>query len=266
MELYGIDSPSCHEQKMSAFITGFLAAKGIRYRTDKCGNIYATKGSAKHYPCLVAHMDEVHTHKPQGYRPVNFRNQIVFGYDMVGKGFVGIGADDKNGIWMCLRCLTTEPVLKCVFFVQEENGRIGSGRCNMAFFDDCRFVIQCDRRGGGDFITHIEGTELCSAEFTRGALSKSSGYAVTYGLVTDVYTLKQRGLRVSCANISCGYYNPHTPDEYTRIDDLYRCLRFVRGVIRNCTRVYPHRHTPPLGGYHRNYGRLSSYYETEEIF
>lgn len=265
MELYKIDSPSGREHEMSVFITDFLATNSIRFRTDECGNIYATKGDAEHYPCVVAHMDEVHQRKPKGYRPINFKGEVIFGYDIYRKKFVGTGADDKNGIWICLKLLKSEPVLKCVFFVQEEVGRIGSGRCHMSFFDDCRYVLQCDRRGDDDFITRIEGTELCSQEFIEDALEKSYGYGTTDGLVTDVYTLKRRGLNVSCANISCGYYNPHTDDEFTRISDLRKCLKFVRNIIANCNTLYPHTFT-----WHdrfQHYGRRTyNYYEDFERY
>lgn len=229
---------------MIAFITSYLDHIDVDYWTDELGNIYATKGAAEHYPCLVAHTDEVHRNKPKGYRPINFKGEVVFGYDIYRKNFVGIGADDKNGIWICLKMLKRATALKCVFFVQEEVGRIGSGRCDMSFFDDCRFVLQCDRKGDSDFITSIDGTDLCSDEFLTDALGRSYGYSQGYGLVTDVYTLKRRGLKVSCANISCGYYNPHTVDEYTRVGDLRKCLKFVTNIIETCTDIYPHTFSP----------------------
>ena len=252
MDLYKIDSPSGHEDDMISFITSYLDRINVGYWTDELGNIYAAKGVSKHYPCLVSHMDEVHVNKPRGYKPVNFKGEVVFGYDTYRKNFIGIGADDKNGIWICLKSLKRAEVLKCVFFVQEEVGRIGSGRCEMSFFDDCRFVLQCDRKGNSDFINSIDGTDLCSEEFMYDALSRSYGYSESHGLVTDVYTLKRRGLKVSCANISCGYYNPHTADEYTRVGDLRKCLRLVTNIIEKCTKVYHHTFSPRR---HRHYNQ-----------
>ena len=39
----------------------------------------------------------------------------------------------------------------------------------MKFFDDCRFVLQCDRKGNSDFITNASCTELCSDDFLKDA-------------------------------------------------------------------------------------------------
>ena len=39
--------------------------------------------------------------------------------------------------------------------------------------------------------------------------------------------LKRNGLEVSCVNLSCGYYEPHTDNEYTILSDLCKCYRFV---------------------------------------
>ena len=59
-------------------------------------------------------------------------------------------------------------------------------------------------------------------------------------MMTDILELKERGLNISCINISCGYYKPHTDEEYTVKKDLLGCLKFVEHIIENCTKVYPH--------------------------
>jgi hypothetical protein len=155
----------------------------------------------------------------------------------------GLGADDKNGIWVCLNVLAKFDVVKCAFFVGEEIGCVGSRGCDMSFFDDCRFVLQCDRRNGGDLITSICGG-LCSEEFLNDIDYAKFGYKETSGLTTDVGTLKSRGLKVSCVNMSCGYYCPHTDEEYTVLSELDNCLAFVEHIITKCRKVYPHEKEP----------------------
>lgn len=49
----------------------------------------------------------------------------------------GLGADDKNGIWIALKCLRKYDSLKLAFFVSEEVGCVGSGKAVMDFFNDC---------------------------------------------------------------------------------------------------------------------------------
>ena len=53
-------------------------------------------------------------------------------------------------------------------------------------------------------------------------------------MMTDIDALKDNGLSVSCINLSCGYYNPHTSNEFTVIQDLQNCRRFIERIIENC--------------------------------
>lgn len=142
---------------------------------------------------------------------------------------------------MNLKCLKKYDVVKAVFFVGEETGCVGSGQCDMEFFDNCRYVIQCDRRNGDDLITSIGGwTQLCSPEFTRDIKPELFGYKEECGLITDVGELKDRGLKVSAINLSCGYYEPHTDREFVIKSEVINCLNFVEHIIETCTNVYPH--------------------------
>ena len=122
----------------------------------------------------------------------------------------------------------------------EEIGCQGSSQADMSFFDDCRYVVQCDRKGAGDMVTHYSGTELCSDDFLLDASPDKFGYSQSDGLITDVITLKNKGLKVSCVNLSCGYYLPHTPHEFTCVEDLTKCYRFVQHIIKNCNKTYHH--------------------------
>ena len=237
--LYAIHSPSGKENEMREFLISRIRAQyGINCIVDEIGNVYVTKGIADTYPCVVAHIDQVQRLHSDDFRAVE-TNGIIFGYSAKNHRFEGLGADDKNGVFVALECLKEFDVMKCAFFVGEEIGCIGSSECDMIFFDDCRFVLQCDRRNGDDLITHIS-ERLCSDEFLADADFADFGYKETFGAMTDVETLKSNGLAVSCVNMSCGYYNPHTDEEFTDIAELENCLNFVKHVIRKCVNVYPH--------------------------
>lgn len=241
-QLYSISSPSTKEKKMRSFLINKIRSiKDAKYSIDAIGNIYITKGKGESFPCLAAHIDEVHLSHSQDYEIVNHNNEIIFGYDTKERRFQGIGADDKNGIWVCLKCLELFPLLKCVFFVQEEIGCIGSQEADMTFFRDCRFVVQCDRKGNQDIITKINNTSICSLTFLKQISPSLFGYNQNHGLSTDVYQLKLNGLGISCINLSCGYYYPHSEHEMTNIADLNKCLDYVQYIIANCTDIYPHK-------------------------
>ena len=244
MALYNTASPSGREKSMIRLLKAELTGMGITHYQDRKGNLYAVKGRARTYPCVVAHMDEVHRRSGGDYAAHMVDGHFVVGYDRKRKKMAGIGADDKNGIWICLKCLEDFKVMKCAFFVQEEAGCIGSGAADMGFFADCRFVLQCDRKGDSDLVTRISGMDLCSDEFIERINPLKYGYQVSDGMHTDVYALKRRGLAVSCVNISCGYYEPHTAHEYTVLNDLAKCYRLVRHIVCCYKEVSRHRSSP----------------------
>ena len=248
-ELYKISAKSGCEGEIKEFVRSCLKGLSLQIVEDEIGNLFITKGVADTYPCITAHLDEVHL-------PCE-RNIVVEGDKVYAvnenKNQVGCGADDKNGIWIALELLRTEPVLKVAFFPGEEIGCVGSKACNMDFFNNARFVIQCDRRNGSDFIHTAGGTKLCDPSFPSNELKTKYGYQNTTGLMTDVQALKKRGLSVACCNISCGYYNPHTTSEYTDVGELINCLHFVREIVQTVGYT-PHEYKPYTSTYPVNTG------------
>lgn len=241
-QLYNVFSPSGKEGAMQEFLLSYLSSMdGVSVHCDDTGNIYATKGVCDTYPCIAAHMDQVqrnHSSDFKVFETVENGRTVLFGYSFSSHRLEGLGADDKNGIWVALRMLGETEFLKCVFFVGEETGCTGSSAADLGFFSDCRFVCQVDRRGNSDFITCIS-SDLCSDEFINDARPSDFGYEEQSGACTDVQALRDGGLELSCCNVSCGYYNPHTDYETTVWEDLLKCLAFVRGIVAGCTSTYP---------------------------
>lgn len=238
ISLYEIHSPSGGEKRMRKFIRKKAFEYGADHaEIDRHGNLFITKGTGD-YPCVVAHMDQV-----QEFHSKDFQcfvcGDTILGYSQSNKRQEGLGADDKNGIFVALECLRKFDNIKLAFFTEEECGTIGSSAANISFFDDCRFVVQCDRKGNSDFVDNIFSMSLCSEEFIHDTEMEKFGYAPHAGGLTDVYALSENFLDVSCCNMSCGYYNPHTDEEVTSISDLERCRDFVFHIIENCKKVYP---------------------------
>jgi len=240
-QLYAIHSPSGAEKKMRHFLKTWIRRNvpEARYSVDNFGNLYVTKGDAETYPCIVAHMDQVQSLHPKDFRTLNV-DGILIGFSVSKRCQCGLGADDKNGIWIALKALKKFDAIKTAFFVSEEVGCLGSQKADMKFFEDCRFVIQPDRRGSKDLITSIGWTELCSGDFLEDIGYEQFGYKPTDGMLTDVLTLKENGLAVSAINLSCGYHKPHTDEEYTVWSELENCKNFIFHIIETCNKVYPH--------------------------
>lgn len=268
-KLYEIHSKSGNERIMTEFVAKCCANLGAKTRIDENGNVLAIKGASDTYPCVVAHLDQVQSQHAHDFK-LRMEGNIIYAFSERSRGQQGLGADDKNGIWVALKALARFDVLKVAFFVGEEIGCVGSSKVDMKFFDDCRFVLQCDRKGGSDLITTASWVELCGDDFVDAVKPEDFGYKTTTGLMTDVMELKERGLNVACCNISCGYYHPHTDNEVTDISELKNCFNFVCSIIKNCTEVYNHTFTrkwePKKSTYHRSflgdddYDYYNSYY------
>ena len=248
-QLYEIHSPSQKEKKMRHFIKKWVSVNvpTAEVVQDPQGNVYITKGWDSTYPCIVAHLDQVQELHSKDFQVLE-AGDILIGYSAKNHRQEGLGADDKNGIWIALKCLQKYDNIKCVFFVGEEIGCVGSSACDMHFFDDCRFVIQCDRRNAGDLIDDI-WSPMASDEFLEATHYQDFGYHLTQGAMTDVATLRENGLKVSAVNMSCAYYKPHTDQEFTVVSELMNTLKFVQNIIENCTDVYPYEYKPKFGYY-----------------
>lgn len=238
--LYCVFSPSGNEKKMRKFVKRYInrTCLDVTIEQDKFGNLFVTKGTAETYPCLAAHLDQVQHKHSKDFECVEGKD-VIFGYSHKSREQQGLGADDKNGIYICLECLAKYDTLKVAFFVGEETGCVGSSKCDLKFFEDCRFIIEPDRRGGDDLITSMYCGDVCSEEFIEAIKPDEFGYSEEIGTVTDVGELVERGVGISCLNLSCGYYEAHTDCEFTVLSELQNCLDFVCHIIETCTDVYP---------------------------
>jgi len=245
-DILAIQTESFNCGRMQEFLIRHLQQSGADVLQDKAGNIYATKGKSDTYPCLVAHMDTVHSIHDDGFIvPVEI-NGLITGINPSTMEQTGIGGDDKCGIYAALYCLSKLKSAKAVFFVDEEVGCIGSSDCWMEFFSDCRFVLQADRKGNSDWVNDISGP-LGSAEF-QDAVSpylKKWKYKPCDGLMTDVEALRDGGIGISVANMSAGYYNPHRDTEFICIEDLDNVSAMMLSICTHVTDVFPFKYQRP---------------------
>lgn len=274
MQLYAIHSPSGNEKKMRKFLKKQIVMCGAESVVDAFGNILVTKGESDTYPCLAAHIDQVQNIHSKDFRCIEV-DDVVFGFSPKTYQQQGLGADDKNGIFICLESLMRFDVLKVAFFVGEETGCVGSSKVDLSFFSDCRFIIEPDRKGGADLITSMCCGQVCSDEFINVIGADKFGYKEEQGSITDVGELVERGVGISCLNLSCGYHNAHTDKECTNLKELENCMNFVWHIIENVKDVYPFKHI--LYSYQGSYAvkmsneRYWDYYDfdfetMEEIF
>ncbi len=263
LEILSIQSETYNSVDMENFIMNKLEEMNIDYVVDK-GNIYAAKGESSSYPCIVSHMDTVHKIIPQDHFKIMHDDYCAMGFDRGLNMPSGCGGDDKVGIFICLTMLQYLDNVKVVFFRDEEVGCLGSGEAFMDFFNDARFVLQCDRKGNKDFVNNIFGLDLQSKDFNTdvSTIIKNYGYEFSDGGMTDVYQLAMDGVGVSVANMSCGYHNPHSDDEIVVFNEVENCMYMVYDIMSNMIDEYPHKAEKTYAystGYYGGYGGYGTY-------
>ena len=231
-EVMAVQTTSYNVKLMNDYIIGYVNELGNCKVRKKDGNLYVTKGEADVYPCVVAHTDTVHDIE-KALHVVEVDGVLLSVNDKYER--CGIGGDDKVGIFVALETLRNTDACKVAFFRDEEVGCVGSKLADMKFFDDVAFVMQCDRQGYEDFVNEIFYTKLYSEEFSnaiQGLLYKY-GRVESDGGMTDVYQLADNGIGVCVANMSCGYYDPHSDNEYIVINEVFASADFVQELCNN---------------------------------
>ena len=253
-ELLSVSSKTYQEEDMVEYICDELEKiHGVTFYRDNMMNIYATKGTLEEgefYPMFIAHTDTVHNKidkivvkEEKLKRPYtfgkNFHDNLVDvlkAYD-VNDLPTGIGGDDKCGIFICLELLKQLDKVKIGLFVSEETGCHGSSKCDVSFLEDVGYITQYDAPGN-----HLI-TEICSgvrlfereSEFFEKSISVIESAFGNEMLIqshpyTDVSQLKKK-IDVSCINMSCGYYNMHTKEEFISIDDVERAIEAGKNMV-----------------------------------
>lgn len=237
IEVLSLPSFSGKESRVSDYITKFCHEHGIDTYMDTHGNVYATKGEADFYPCVVSHIDTVHRITEIVVKENDYGDLYAETPDGVP---TGIGGDDKAGVFVCLEMLLHAEVLKAAFFVAEEVGCLGSYLSDPKFFENVGYAIQFDAPFNNWISYHSDGErlfEIYSSFFlTIEEIFKTDmpGYDRTkclgYHPYTDVSALK-RLYDFSCINYSVGYYNMHSRTEYVVIDETFACLEMAKKMV-----------------------------------
>ena len=240
--LYGIHSPTGNEWDMICFVKEYLKehVPEAGVRMDRLGNLYITKGDPEGgYPTLACHLDQVQLLHSTDFEVV-LDGDTLYGWSASLQEREGLGADDKNGLWICLCCLEQCLRLKVFMAIGEEKGCIGSNRAEMGFFSDSLFVLEPDCKGGEEAHTVLRGIPCASEEFIEVLALPEHGYNLTEGKTSDILALTLNDIGVSCINLPAGYHNPHKDDEYTIFSELERCQGFIRDTICCLKKAFPH--------------------------
>lgn len=166
---------------------------------------------------LIAHLDTVHKTLPDTIL-FDKKQQMLWSPQ-------GIGGDDRCGVYAILKILQNfKPYV--LFPTDEEIGGIGT----TAFVQDfdsipVNFMIEIDRRGAGQSVYYQCGNEIFKS------LINSLGFEENYGSFSDISILSP-AFDIASVNLSAGYYNEHTKQEYIKLNDLRYTITRIEAILR----------------------------------
>lgn len=248
-EVLSVPTQTYKEDLMVEYLTNWLTENNIAFYKDTHNNVYATKQESQelpedfYFPCVISHTDTVHEICNLNIREEFLPNAqgeeklSLKAYDNIGLP-VGIGGDDKCGVFACLTLLKELPNLKAAFFVSEETGCHGSNKSDPEFFKNVGYGIQFDAPenwmitekcfGQILFDRDSEFFEVCDKVLTEGMVKEDMDYMVHP--YTDVYALRGK-FNFSCINFSIGYYEYHSRNEYVVVEDVFNGIEMGRKMI-----------------------------------
>ena len=248
-EVLSIPTQTYKEDLMVEYLTNWLEENNISHYKDDYNNVYATKQETEelpedfYFPCVISHTDTVHEICHLNIREEFLPNAqkeeklSLKAYDNIGLP-VGIGGDDKCGVFACLTLLKELPYLKAAFFVSEETGCHGSSKSDPEFFKNVGYGIQFDAPenwmitekcfGQVLFDRESEFFEVCDKVLSEGMTKEDMDYMVHP--YTDVYALRGK-FDFSCINFSIGYYEYHSRNEYVVVEDVFNGIDMGKKMI-----------------------------------
>lgn len=205
----------------------YLRLRNPRLKSDSYGNLYLINPWT---PILNAHMDTVQKFDDT----VGCTKKLKIKRDKISAKNCIIWWDDK--CWIAIAMQIYEEVwdkVSLLFTRQEEVGCIWIWR---VFTDDeltklieqAPYALTLDRRSNGDIIGYDNG--YCSKEFENriAEITKPYGYKPAKWLCSDANHICKH---INCVNLSVGYYNPHSKQEYVDCKDLINSLEAIKEII-----------------------------------
>lgn len=166
---------------------------------------------------IVAHMDTVHATLCKDITNINGKLSSP----------QGIGGDDRCGIFMIMNIIKE---LHCSVLLceDEEIGGVGAKKfinSDYAKDVDVNYIIELDRRGSCDAVFYS-----CDNKEFKEFICDTIGFREAFGSFSDISILAP-ALKIAAVNLSCGYYNAHTMNEYVVYDEMMDVVDAVKALI-----------------------------------
>ena len=233
-DIVGMYVPSGREDELIAYSMTILKHNGFEVKMDTTKNVIASRGKlgdGDKLVCINAHTDTVQREADKNVADYVFYDWVRDVFHTNGRAM--IGGDDKCGVALALTLAAhTNLPMKIILTSGEEVGSIGAEALYSKELSDVSFTFTVDRMHGNDLISEYCGLVLAPDTFVQKFIQLSDEigvpYKETYGSYADTYVLCQYAPAV---NLSSGYYNPHSKDDFIVVDELYDVMRTIMNAI-----------------------------------
>lgn len=242
IELLNIHGTSGNEKPVRDYLKPILTELMDSVKVDNYGNLLADKkcGDGNGATVLLsAHMDTV-----KGVLADRELIETEDGIIMSNKG--ALGADDRGGIAIILTVLRNLNKLnfnghiKVSFSREEEIGCIGASKIDPNWYaNDTDLAIVVDRKGNRDIVVGC-GMAFCSDSvgYFMENVSKMADmdWRAVEGGISDAMVFAEHG--INSINISAGYMNEHTANEYASLKDMRDTVKLILQTIAVINQFY----------------------------
>ncbi len=224
----GLDNPE-------GVMNEFKALSGAQYYPssyDDNGNSFIyVPGSRDDRMLLTAHADTVFDY-PGAVSCLNFDGQRSFSTNPDA----GIGADDRAGC--AIVYLLKDSGHSLLITNGEEDGCRSACRIREEFpelfeeLNEHSYILEFDRRNAADYKVY----SLPVSQDFRSLIESNTGYTdAGKSSSTDIVELCGK---ICGANLSVGYYNEHSPDEYLVYSEWQNTLKSARKMLHGKQKRY----------------------------
>lgn len=172
---------------------------------------------------LVCHLDTKHAAIPEKIF-IDSENKTLWCPN-------GIGGDDRCGVYAALNVISYigkgKKMPYILFTTDEEIGCYGAKQAAKDLKEDCKYfkyLLEMDRHGGTEVVFYNTTDE----KFQKYIID--FGFTKEKGMSSDIVYLTERW-KVPSANISIGYYNEHTFQEYINYEELGKSIEKVVRMV-----------------------------------
>ncbi|MEH6948837.1 M20/M25/M40 family metallo-hydrolase [Bacillus sp. JJ634] len=235
-QLLSIPGASGNEGKVREFVKEKLTPYVDYISVDRHGNLLAEKTyKSGNGPTILlnAHLDIVDELEP---------NRMIIKEGHIWSSSKGIlGADDRAGVAVLLHIAeqlassSFNGKVKFIFTVEEECGLVGARQIDDYFLWGTDAAIVVDRRNKGDIVISCGGympfcDKAYGAFFENVAKAEElNGWRCTNGGSSDTRIWAEHGIQ--SVNLSVGYGNEHTEDEFLDVSAAYATGKLIKGVF-----------------------------------